>query len=284
MTWALGIVALLAVGALLYWQFILAEGAYLGRGVVTWLYDISAHVYDKIKEYNPLYEEMLLGKPLNQKLAVNGFTEPLVLDVATGTARLPYSLFAQTPFAGRVVGLDASRKMLGHAARKCQPWAARLTLIWQDAGELPFQDSVFDAVACLEALEFMPDPDRVLQEMVRVLRPGGILLTTNRIGDTAKWMPGRTQSAHAFEQKLKTLPLEMITIQPWQVDYEMVWAIKSGARRPVSLRPLGEVLRCPLCHTPVARADAHYRCEQGHTFTVAADGILEVARTRQERP
>ncbi len=281
--WSLGLLALLGgVAAFLYWQLIIAEGAYLGRRVVTWLYDASAHAYDNIKAFQPTYEEMLLARPLRQKLALSGFTDPLVLDVATGTARLPYGLFRYTQYPGRVIGLDLSRKMLVEALPKCQPWADRLTFIWQDASELPFPDDIFDAVACLEALEFMPDPDRVLRELARVLRPGGILLTTNRIGKTARWMPGRTHSAQALEEKLQALEMEMIRIRPWQVDYEMVWAIKPGVRRAVGLRALDEVLRCPRCHAPVSRDGDRYGCEQGHAFAVSAEGILEMASVRQE--
>ena len=42
-----------------------------------------------------------------------------------------------------------------------------------DAGTLPFGDETFDAVCCFGALYLMPEPFRVADEMVRVLRPGG---------------------------------------------------------------------------------------------------------------
>ena len=82
----------------------------------------------------------------------------------------------------------------------------------------------------------MPDPDHVLREMVRVLRPGGILLTTNRIGKDARWLPGRTNTSEAFEAKLHALPLEMVRTKLWQEDYDLVSAVKAGARGPVGMR------------------------------------------------
>jgi ubiquinone/menaquinone biosynthesis C-methylase UbiE len=276
MGWVVGAVVALSLIALLYWQLILAEGAYLGRRVVVLLYDWSARVYDRIKGYNPGYEQWFLGLPLSQALA--DYPDPLILDVATGTARLARTLFQQNGFRGRLIGLDLSRRMLQQAARATGLWANRITLIRQDASQLPFPDATFDAVVCLEALEFMPDPDQVLREMVRVLRPGGVFLITNRIGKDARWLPGRTYKPEAFEAKLHTLPLEMVHTKLWQEDYDLISAVKVGARGPVAPRRLEEILRCPRCRQPVQRRDAAFHCENGHTIPITAEGILDMAR------
>ncbi len=276
MGWVVGVVLALALITFLYWQLILAEGAYLGRRVVVLLYDWSAHVYDRIKGYNPGYEQWFLGLPLSQALADH--PDPLILDVATGTARLARTLFQQNGFHGRLIGLDLSRKMLQQAAQETEAWANRITLICQDAGQLPFPDATFDAVVCLEALEFMPDPDQVLREMVRVLCPGGILLVTNRIGKDARWLPGRTYKPEAFEAKLHALPLEMVRTKLWQEDYDLISAVKVGARGPVGMRRLEEILRCPRCGQLVQRTDAGFRCENGHTVPITAEDILDMTR------
>ena len=271
------LIALLAAGALLYWLLILTEGAYLGRRVVTWLYDRAAPLYDRIKGYEPEYEFHFLGRPLSRALAT--ISDPLLLDVATGTGRLPHVLLEQTGFRGTVVGVDLSRRMLAQAAAVTAPWAGRIVLLWQDATVLPFPDDTFDAVACLEALEFMPHPDRTLREMVRVLRAGGTLLTTNRVGEDARWMPGRTCPSDEFERKLRALSLEMIRVQPWQEDYDLVWATKPGVLRPPRRpRRWDELLRCPRCGSPVTRQARSLTCAQGHTFPIAEDGIVELTR------
>ena len=46
--------------------------------------------------------------------------------------------------------------------------------VFADAACLPFSDGIFDAVACLEVLEHVRAPDKVLSEIARVLRPGGM--------------------------------------------------------------------------------------------------------------
>lgn len=274
--WITGIVALLLVVALLYWQLIIAEGAYMGRRVVALLYDWSAHVYDRIKQYDPGYEQWFLARPLTT--ALFAFPNAMVLDVATGTARLARTLFKEVGFRGRIVGLDLSRKMLAQAAAKTEPWSDRLDLLWDDASDLPFPDDTFETVTSLEALEFMPDPDQVLVEMVRVLRPGGLFLTTNRIGKDARLMPGRTQDQATFEAKLQDLGLEMVRTRPWQEDYDLVWATKPGACEPIGARDLAAVLRCPLCGGAVTRANGAYRCDQAHVIPVAEDGIIEMTQ------
>lgn len=277
--WIIGVAAgvLLLIGGL-YWQLILAEGAYLGRRVVALLYDWSAHVYDRIKAYDPGYEQWFLGLPLSRALA--HCPDPLVLDVATGTARLARTLFAQPGYRGRLIGVDYSRKMLQEAHCKTAPWAGRITLVWQNADQLPFPDNTFDAVACLEALEFMPDPQRVLQEMARVLRPGGVFLITNRIGADARWLPGRTQSPEVFEQRLAQIPLEMLRTQAWQEDYDLVWGVKPGISGPPGPRRLEDILRCPQCHSALTRTEQTYHCLNQHTFSIAADGVIELAKRR----
>jgi len=284
MIWVLLGVTLLALLALVaYWQLVVAEGAYLGPRVVTLLYDWAAAAYERIKQYDPAHEQWYLGLPLAQ--ALEPLSTPLVLDVGTGTARLPRALFFQPAFHGDVVGLDLSRRMLAHAVRLTRPYADRLTLIWYDACTLPFLDGTFDAVTCLEVLEFTPDPQAVLQELVRVLRPGGVLLVTNRVGPDVRFLPGRTFSRPAFEAILERLPLEQIRTRSWQIDYNLVWALKKGQPRGGGVRPLSQILRCPACgHNPLPlRMDGYVCSECGRGYAVATDGVIELARQRRGR-
>ena len=75
---------------------------------------------------------------------------------------------------GLVVGIDASRTMLERgAADLVAAGLANLALIRGDATALPFGDASFDAVCCFAALHLFADPFGSLDEMRRVLRPGG---------------------------------------------------------------------------------------------------------------
>ncbi|MGQ9768890.1 MAG: class I SAM-dependent methyltransferase, partial [Anaerolineae bacterium] len=127
LTLLLILLGLALAGLLLYWQLVLAEGAYLGPRVVTLLYDWSAHAYERIKQFDAGDEQWFLGLPLARALEL--IPAPLVLDVATGTGRLPLALLRQPPFEGRIIGLDLSRHMLREAVRHTGLFADRLTYL-----------------------------------------------------------------------------------------------------------------------------------------------------------
>ena len=219
-----GVLLLAAIGLLLYWLLVVTEGVFLGRRVVVWLYDITADRYDGIKQFDPQAEQFFVVRPL--LLRLYGQQAPLVLDVATGTGRFPNFLLEEATFNGRVIGLDASSRMLGLAANKLRPFSDRVGLVQQTAASLPFPDLAFDTVACLEALEFFPNDIDALQEMFRVLRPGGVLMVTRRRGWEGKSFLGRYRSSDHFEENLQKIGLEGIEILPWQVEYDLVFAQK----------------------------------------------------------
>jgi ubiquinone/menaquinone biosynthesis C-methylase UbiE len=215
----------LLLAAVLYYLLVTTEGVFLGRRVVVWLYDLTAHKYDNIKEFNPEDEQFTITRPLLKELAL--VQNPLVLDVATGSGRVPFNLLSNRDFHGRIIALDASGKMLAQAAQKLNGLhPGRALLIQQTAAALPFPDRAFDAVTCLEALEFFPSDVAVLREMVRVLRPGGFLMTSRRKGWEGKAFLGRYRSADHFQQLLVSLGLVEIRSRLWELNYDMVTAKK----------------------------------------------------------
>ena len=214
---ALAITGLVGLAALAYWQLIVAEGAYLGPRVVAWTYDLVASRYDAIKRFEPGDERWFVAGPLLRGLV--GIERPLVLDVATGTGRLPLALLRER-FRGQIVGLDISPGMLRQARRKLRSYGDQVCLICEDASHLPFEDNTFDAVTCMESLEFMPRPLEVLSEMVRVLAPGGVLLLTNRVGVEARLLPRRAIPRPAFQRILDDYPLSQFEVRPWCTNTE----------------------------------------------------------------
>lgn len=220
----LGLLLVLALGLLLYWLLVITEGVYLGRRLVVWMYDLTAPRYDGIKQFDPDSESFLVTKPLLARLSDR--PAPIVLDVATGTGRLPYFLLEEATFNGRVIGLDASAQMLTYARSKLRVYRHRASLVQQTAADLPFDDDAFDAVSCLESLEFFPDDSAVLREMFRVLQPGGTLLTTRRRGWEAKTFIGRYRDREAFAAHLETVGFVNVETRLWQIEYDLVFAQK----------------------------------------------------------
>jgi ubiquinone/menaquinone biosynthesis C-methylase UbiE len=93
------------------------------------------------------------------------------LDVGCGTGALLERLAARCD----PVGLDLSPAMLARAARRPRQRAAATPLVCADAQHLPFRDAAFESVVSTFAINAVPDLDKALAEMLRVLGPGGSL-------------------------------------------------------------------------------------------------------------
>ena len=50
-----------------------------------------------------------------------------------------------------------------------------------------------------------------------------------RIGWEARMMPGKTYLPAAFERLLGELPLAQVSVEPWQVEYDLAWARKADS-------------------------------------------------------
>jgi ubiquinone/menaquinone biosynthesis C-methylase UbiE len=225
----LGALVVFALGLFVYWALWITEGAYLGRGAVALMYNLTPGYYDRIKETTWKRDDECIVEPMLARL--EGVSRPLILDVGTGTGRFPLAMLSDKRFEGRVWGVDLSIGMLRRARERLESYGERCTLIWEDADVLPFKDETFDAVACMETLEFTPDPLHTLSELMRVLRPGGVLLMTNRIG-RARWFPGRTYDEETLIDILCYYPLSKLEIHSWNTFYDQVWLRKHGEVAP----------------------------------------------------
>ncbi|HWP36779.1 MAG TPA: bifunctional demethylmenaquinone methyltransferase/2-methoxy-6-polyprenyl-1,4-benzoquinol methylase UbiE [Gemmatimonadales bacterium] len=97
------------------------------------------------------------------------------LDLCAGTLDLSLALTKRTSFRGRVVGADFVIPMLQLGRAKC-PDGANVSVVGADALELPFPDARFDGCMVGFGIRNLADLDRGLDEMRRVLKPGGRLV------------------------------------------------------------------------------------------------------------
>lgn len=105
-----------------------------------------------------------------------------VLEVAVGTGlNLPH----YDPQL-KVTGVDLSPAMLDIARQRATHLGRHVDLQEGDAHHLPFDDASFDTVVCTFSLCNVPDPRQALQEMRRVLRPGGRLVLVDHVRSTSK--------------------------------------------------------------------------------------------------
>ena len=97
-----------------------------------------------------------------------------VLDVACGPGNFSRDFAHAIGDGGLVVGVDASRTMLDRAARETRAAEVdNLAFVFGDATRLPFCDASFDAACCFAALHMFDRPFDALDEMRRVITPGG---------------------------------------------------------------------------------------------------------------
>jgi ubiquinone/menaquinone biosynthesis C-methylase UbiE len=106
-----------------------------------------------------------------------------VLEVAIGTGRnLPFY-----PPDVTLTGVELSPAMLAIAAQRAAELGHEVDLREGDAEALPLDDASFDTVVCTLSLCTIPDHARAIEEMARVLRPGGTLLLLDHVG--SNWWP-----------------------------------------------------------------------------------------------
>jgi phosphatidylethanolamine/phosphatidyl-N-methylethanolamine N-methyltransferase len=113
----------------------------------------------------------------------------------------------------RVTGIDVSAEMMREAEVKARK--GRLTnlvgLHQMDARELAFPDACFDHVAALHVMSVVPEPDRVLDEMTRVVRPGGSVLIGNHFA-------GRAAEGWAIAERMAA---PLANLLGWHTDFAL---------------------------------------------------------------
>ncbi|OWR29188.1 bifunctional demethylmenaquinone methyltransferase/2-methoxy-6-polyprenyl-1,4-benzoquinol methylase [Saccharibacillus sp. O23] len=143
------------------------------------------YVHDVFQQIAPKYDRMNNIISFNRHKAWRKFAMRKMavspgdsaIDLCCGTCDWTISL-AEASRGGAVTGLDFSQAMLdvGRQKLKVAPYGDRITLVQGNAMELPYADNSFDYATIGFGLRNVPDLVQVLNEMRRVVKPGGMVV------------------------------------------------------------------------------------------------------------
>jgi len=146
-----------------------------------------------------------------------------VLDCGIGTGVLSLALAHVAPVQ-QVVGVDIAPAMLREAAANLAAAGIRADLRRADAHRLPQPDASFDAVVSAHMLEHLARPDEAIGEMVRVLRPGAVLVIV---------ATRSTLADHLIRLKWHHVPISQDQLITW---------MRSRGLRDIEVRSVGRKL------------------------------------------
>ncbi len=144
---------------------------------------------------------------------------PRILEIGAGTGLV----LRYYPASAHVVATDLSAAMLARAAEKvaAEGLSQVAGIAAMDACRLAFPDGVFDAVTVPFVITLVPDPEGALDEIARVLRPGGRIVIASRFG-----------SEDGLQAKFEAAVGPLVRSIGWSSDFKLsrirAWAAARG--------------------------------------------------------
>jgi SAM-dependent methyltransferase len=112
-----------------------------------------------------------------------------VADLGCGPGLLAEAMAPQVGEAGAIECIDFSDSMVAMARRRCAPFAC-VQVSTGEVTALPFQADAFDVAVCTQVYEYVPAIERALEELYRVLRPGGRAVIVDTDWESCVWDSG----------------------------------------------------------------------------------------------
>ena len=134
------------------------RGISMEGGLATWYAKITRKDLD---EFERLARELAKDLPANAR----------VLEIAPGPGYLSIALAKLGPF--KITGLDISQSFVRMASEYAKREGVVARFIHGSASDIPLEDGMFDLIVCRAAFKNFSEPLKALNEMHRVLKPGG---------------------------------------------------------------------------------------------------------------
>ena len=153
---------------------------------------LDSHTKNIQKQFNRQANQYAQTKQAKDVQAMAGLVRltktdrnSLTLDVACGPGRLTMAFAGH---AKQATGLDVTENLLDIGRTEAQKLGIdNIQFTYGSALDIPFENETFDTVSCRAAFHHFSEPEQVLQEMARVLKPRGEILIADILGneDTA---------------------------------------------------------------------------------------------------
>lgn len=191
------------------------------------LYDASADQWQQnLARLGQLHDYQLLFESQTVRARLSHLNQTSkVLDCGVGTGAFSLALLESVDQPAHVSGVDISYPMLTQAQQILENRCTSLDLRRGDIRHLHFADASFDAVIFAHVLEHMAEPVETLCEMVRVLKPGALLIgsvTRRGLGQAlmSLYWQNRGYTSHQMTSFLEAAGLEAVR----SFDYGTGWS------------------------------------------------------------
>lgn len=131
--------------------------------------------WDKVSPLYDVFETVYNGKVFNGTgKIVAAMIEPtdVVLECACGTGAISKFI---APVCKKLLATDYSAGMLKQTARKCRKYP-NVLIRKADITDIKCRDDRFDKVVAGNVIHLLPEPEKALQELERVVKPGGLII------------------------------------------------------------------------------------------------------------
>lgn len=136
-------------------------------------------------------------KLLKNKLA--NYSAGKILDIGTGPGKFISTLIDSFADYDEAIGIDVDQKAIEDARKKFNN-NQRVSFILNNSDKLPFPDDYFDTVSLSNTLHHLANYDEMIAEMLRVLKPGGMIIINEMFSDNQNDI----QLSHVLYHHLKS--------------------------------------------------------------------------------
>lgn len=166
---------------------------------------LSKPIQNKLEELLSNVGDMALKRRARRIIEeLNPQPSDKILDLGCGNGHYLH-LLVNLPVQINLIGLDNDKVALTDAKFYLSSKGKKIKLISGDVTNIPFPDNTFDKVLMTEVIEHLPNDEKSVKEIFRVLKPNGLLvLTTTNQAYPFLWDPVNWVLEHLFKTHIKS--------------------------------------------------------------------------------